>query len=108
MVEIIMVTLIETSNLSYTITIGTLSTKEAERIYTFKLLVSKLLGGRGGGLNASRVSKLLVSKLEGGVGGVSEIWTMSKIWKFFFFEPFPLDKLVRVLSLSPPTPLVTK
>ena len=39
----------KTSNLSYTITIGTLSTKEAERIYTFKLLVSKLLRGRGGG-----------------------------------------------------------
>ena len=86
MVEIIMVTLIETSNLSYTTTIGTLSTQEAERIYTFKLLVSKLLGGRGGGLTTSRVSKLLVSKLEGGVGGVSEIWTMSKIWKFFFFR----------------------
>ena len=73
MVEIIMVTLIETSNLSYTITIGTLSTKEAERIYTFKLLVSKLLGGS---LNASRVSKLFVSKLE---RGVLEIWTMFKI-----------------------------
>ena len=77
-----MVTLIETSNLSYTITIGSLSTKEAERIYTFKLLVSKLLEGRGG-LTTSRVSKLLVSKLEGGEGGVSEIWTMSKILKFF-------------------------
>ena len=48
MVEIIMVTLIETSNLSYTTTIRTLSTQEAERIYTFKLLVSKLLGGEGG------------------------------------------------------------
>ena len=47
MVEIIMVTLIETSNLSYTTTIRTLSTQEAERIYTFKLLVSKLLGGEG-------------------------------------------------------------
>ena len=45
MVEIIMVTLIETSNLSDTTTIRTLSTQEAERIYTFKLLVSKLLGG---------------------------------------------------------------
>ena len=96
MVEIIMVTLIETSNLSYTTTIRTLSTQEAERIYTFKLLVSKLLGGRGGGLTTSRVSKLLVSKLEGGGGGgVSEIWTMSKIWKFFF-EPFPY--LIRLLQ----------
>ena len=84
MVEIIMVTLIETSNLSYTTTIRTLSTQEAERIYTFKLLVSKLFLGGGGGLTTSRVSKLLVSKLEGGGGGVSEIWTMSKIWKFFF------------------------
>ena len=35
----------------YTTTIGILSMKEAERIYTFKLLVSKLFGGRGGSDN---------------------------------------------------------
>ena len=47
MVEITMVSLIEASNLSYTTTIGTLCMKEAKRIHTFKLLVSKLLGGLG-------------------------------------------------------------
>ena len=86
MVEIIMVTLIETSNLSYTTTIGTLSTKEAERIYTFKLLVSKLLGEKGGGAeHLPGVQTFGVQTRGGGGGGVSEIWTMSKIWKFFFF-----------------------
>ena len=79
MVEIIKVTLIEASNLSYTITIGTFSAKETERIYTFKLLVSKLLGGSE---HLPGVQTFGV-QTRGGVG-VSEIWTMSKIWKFFF------------------------
>ena len=82
-----MVTLIETSNLSYTTTIRTLSTQEAERIYTFKLLVSKLLGGGGGGLTTSRVSKLLVSKLEGGVGGSRRFGQCPKFGSFFFLNP---------------------
>ena len=47
MIEINMVALIETSYLSYTNIIGTLSTKEDKRMNTFKLLVSKLLGGGG-------------------------------------------------------------
>ena len=64
-------------NLLYTITIGTLSTKEAERIYTFKLLVSKLLGGGRGGLNASRVSKL-----EGG-GGLGDLDNVQNLEVFF-------------------------
>ena len=65
-----MVTLIETSNLSYTTTIRTLSTQEAERIYTFKLLVSKLL----------------VSKLEG--GGLGDSDNVQNL-EVFFFEGFP-------------------
>ena len=43
MVEITMVALIETSNLSYTITIGTLSTKEAKHILSNFGLCPKLV-----------------------------------------------------------------
>ena len=48
MIEITIVALIEQSNLSYTTIIGTLSTNSVKRLHTFKVLVSKLLGGGGG------------------------------------------------------------
>ena len=63
-----MVSLIEASDLSYATTIGTLCTKEAKRIHTFKLLVSKLLGG-----------------------GSRRFGQCPKFRSFFFFEGFPME-----------------
>ena len=84
MVEIIMVTLIETSNLSYTTTIRTLSTQEAERIYTFKLLVSKLLGGRGGSDHLPGVQTFGVQTRGGRWGGLGDLDNVQNLEVFFF------------------------
>ena len=80
-----MVTLIETSNLSYTTTIRTLSTQEAERIYTFKLLVSKLLGGEGGGSDhLPGVQTFGVQTRGGGWGGLGDLDNVQNLEVCFF------------------------